>query len=117
MRTVHAVASAAILVLSIYIGFGNTHDIFNTITIPQRLVGVGATIYALLGIVLLYGIWRRPAWLLRVTLVWGVLVVGTALLASIVYGGQPSANLLVVAICGVLSAIVILYAWGQRRQS
>ena len=32
-----------VLLLSVYIGFGNTDDITNTITIWQRLVGVAAT--------------------------------------------------------------------------
>jgi len=33
-----------VLALSAYVGFGNTDDIANTITVWQRLVGVTATV-------------------------------------------------------------------------
>ena len=50
LRRLRHLTVALILGLSVYIGFGNTDDITNTVTIWQRLVGVTATAYAILAV-------------------------------------------------------------------
>ena len=96
-----------ILALSVYIGYDNTDDITNTVTIWQRLVGITATIYATLGLVALVGYWRRAWWLHGVLWVWAFLVVFTSALAALVYGATGGASLVVVAASAVLPALVL----------
>lgn len=102
-----------ILTLSGYIGFGNTDDITNTITVSQRLVGVTATAYALLALVALVGYWRRSRWLSAVLWVWACLIIFTSVLAALVYGATDGSSLLVVAASAVLPALVLWAAHGR----
>lgn len=100
-----------------YIGFGNTHDITNTITIWQRLVGVTATVYAGLAVVAFAGYARRARWLGAVLWIWGALVVFTSFMASLVYGTRGGANVLVLLATAVLPALTIWASRGRARGS
>ena len=102
-----------ILALSVYIGYDNTDDITNTVTIWQRLVGVTATVYATLGLVALVGYWRRAWWLHGMLWVWAFLVVFTSALAAWVYGATGGSSLVVVAASAVLPALVLWAAHGR----
>lgn len=115
MRWLKHLMAASILGLSIYIGFGNTDDITNTITLGQRLVGVLATAYALLAIPALLGYWRLARWLWPLLWVWALLVIATSGLASVVYGASGGSSLLVVAASAVLPAIVLWAAHDRLR--
>ena len=106
-----------VLVLSIYIGYDNTDDITNTITIWQRLVGVTATMYATLGVVALVGYWRRTWWLRSVIWLWAFLVVFTSALAAVVYGATGGSSLVVVAASAVLPGLVLWAASGRAAQT
>jgi hypothetical protein len=104
-----------VLALSVYIGYDNTDDIANTITIWQRLVGVTAAIYATLGLVAFVGYWLRAWWLHGVLWVWAFLVIFTSALAASVYGATGGSSLLVVAASAVLPAPVMWAAHGRVR--
>jgi hypothetical protein len=115
MRWLRHLTVISNLGLSIYIGFGNTDDITNTITIWQRLIGILATLYAMLAIASLVGYWRISAWLRPILLAWALLVVATSGLAAVVYGASGGSSMVVVALSAVLPALV-LWAAHHREQ-
>ena len=117
LRWLRHLTVAVILGLSAYIGFGNTDDITNTITIWQRLVGVTATAYAILALAALVGYARCARWLGPVLWVWAALVVFTSVLASLVYGATSGANVLVLLASAVLPALTIWASWGRAREN
>ena len=102
-----------VLALSVYVGFDNTDDITNTITLWQRLVGVTATVYAILGVLALFGYWFRAWWLTRVLWVWAFLVIFTSALAALVYGATGGSSSLVVAASAVFPVLVLWAAHGR----
>ena len=104
-----------VLALSVYVGFSNTDDVTNTITIWQRLVGVTATLYAVLGLVALFGYWFRAWWLSRLLWVWAFLVIFTSALAALVYGATGGSSSLVVAASAVVPVLVVWAAHGRVR--
>jgi hypothetical protein len=108
---------ASILGLSVYIGLGNTDDITNTINLPQRLVGVTATAYAILALVALGGYARSARWLGPVLWTWAVLVVFTSVLAALVYGATGGASVPVLLASAVLPALTIWAARGRAREN
>ena len=108
---------ASILGLSVYIGFDNTDDITNTITIWQRLVGVTATVYAILAVFAFVGYVRRARWLRPVLWIWAALVIFTSVLASLVYGATGGASVLVLLASAVLPALTIWASWGRAQES
>ena len=117
-RVVHwlrHVTVVSVLALSVYIGFGNTDDITNTVTFWQRLVGVTATLYALLALVTLVAYWRRTRWLGVALRVWALLVVLTSGLAALVYGATGGSGLAVLAASAGLPALVLWAAHGRAR--
>lgn len=113
LRWLRHVLVVCVLTLSVYIGFGNTDDIANTVTVWQRLVGVMATAYALLALVALLGYWLRAPWLNAVLWVWGCLIILTSALAALVYGATGGSSFLVVAASAVLPALVLWAARGR----
>ena len=113
LRWLKHVLVICVLLLSVYIGLGNTDDITNTITVWQRLVGVLATAYALLALVALVGYWMRTPWLSTVLWVWACLVIVTSVLAALVSGATGGSSLLVVAASAVLPALVLWAAHGR----
>ena len=115
MRWLKHLTVMGVLALSVYIGFDNTDDITNTITVWQRLVGVTATAYAVLALIALAGYALRARWLTIVLWVWAFLVVFTSGLATLVYGATGGSSLLVVALSAVLPALVLWLARGRAR--
>jgi len=115
LRWLRHLTVAMILGLSAYIGFGNTDDITNTITVWQRLVGVTATAYAILSVAAFVGYARCARWLGSVLWIWAALVVFTSVLASLVYGATGGANVLVLLASAVLPAVAIWASWGRTR--
>jgi hypothetical protein len=116
LRWLRHLTVAGILGLSVYIGLGNTHDITNTITIWQRLVGVTATAYAILAMAAFVGYARCARWLDPVLWIWAALVVFTSVLASLVYGATGGASLLVLLASAVLPALTIRASRGRGRE-
>ena len=116
LRWAKHVVVVGVLALSVYVGFGNTDDITNTITVWQRLVGAAATAYALLALAALVGYWRRARWLDIVLWTWAGLVVFTSALAALVYGATGGSSILVVAASVVLPALVLWAARGQHNR-
>jgi hypothetical protein len=117
LRWLRHITVAVILGVSAYIGFGNTDDITNTITIWQRLVGVTATAYAILAVAAFVGYARCARWLGPVLWVWGALLVFTSVLASLVYGATGGANVLVLLASAVLPALTLWASWGRAREN
>ena len=102
-----------VLSASVYLGFSNADDVFNTTTVWQRAVGAAATTYGLTAIVALYAVWARRSWLVRCLLIWAVLVVFTATLAAAVYGQAFWSSTLVALVSAAIVTPVVLY--GRRR--
>ena len=117
VRWLRHVTVALILGLSVYIGFGNTDDITNTITIWQRLVGVTATLYAILAVAAFVGYARCARWLGPVLWIWAVLVVFTSVVAALTYGATGGTSVLVLLGSAVLPALTIWASWGRARKS
>ena len=117
LRWLRHLTVALILGLSVYIGFGNTDDITNTITVWQRLVGVTATAYAILAVAAFVGYARCARWLGPVLWIWAALVVFTSVLASLVYGATGGASVLVLLASAVLPALAIWASWGRAREN
>ena len=101
----------AMLLLTVYFGFGNTDDITNTTTLGEQAVGALATGYALVGLVSLFGYWRSMRWLRTALWIWGALVTATGTLASAVYGGGLFGTL--IALLGS-AGLVALVLWAAR---
>ena len=116
LRWAKHVLVASVLALSVYIGFGNTDDITNTITIWQRLVGVTATTYALLALAALVGYWLRARWLSSLLWVWACLVMLTSAVAALVYGATGGSSIMVVVASAVLPALVLWAARGRASR-
>ena len=116
LRWLRHLTVAVVLGLSAYIGFGNTHDITNTITLWQRLVGVTATAYAILAVAAFVGYARRARWLRPVLWIWAALVVFTSGLAALVYGATGGANVVVLLTSAVLPALTLWVARGRSRE-
>ena len=114
LRWLRHLTVAVVLGLSAYIGFGNTHDITNTITLWQRLVGVTATAYAILAVAAFVGYARRARWLRPVLWIWAALVVFTSGLASLAYGTTGGANVVVLLASAVLPALTL---WASRGRA
>jgi hypothetical protein len=102
-----------ILALSVYLGFGNASDVVNTATIPQKLVGVTATAYALVALVCLEGIRRSARWLFSVALVWATLIVVTGALASAVYAASSVVKFVAMIVSILIVAPVVV--WARER--
>ena len=117
VRWLRHLTVTSILGLSAYIGFGNTDDITNTITMWQRLVGVTATAYAILAVAAFVGYARCARWLGPVLWIWAALVVFTSVLASLVYGATGGSSVLVLLASAVLPALTIWASWGRLRES
>ena len=117
LRWLRHLTVAVILGLSAYIGFGNTHDITNTITVWQRLVGVTATAYAILAVAAFVGYARRARWLRPLLWIWAALVVFTSGLAALVYGATGGSSLLVLLASAVLPALTLWASRGRTRAS
>ena len=117
LRCLRHLTVTLILGLSVYIGFGNTDDITNTITTWQRLVGVTATAYAILAVAAFVGYARCARWLVPVLWIWAALVVFTSVLASLVYGATGGASVLVLLASAVLPALTIWSSWGRVREN
>jgi hypothetical protein len=105
----------SVLGLSVYIGFDNTDDITNTVTLWQRLVGVTATAYAILALVAVAAYCQRKRWLGAVLWFWAVLVTFTSGLAALVYGATGGSSLAVLAASAGLPALVLWAAHGRAR--
>ena len=103
----------SVLALSVYIGFDNTDDITNTVTLWQRLVGVTATLYALLALVAVAAYWQRKRWLGAALWVWAILVVFTSGLAALEYGATGGSSLAVLVASAALPALVLWAAHGR----
>jgi hypothetical protein len=106
---------ALILILSVYIGFGNTDDITNTVTVWQRLVGSAATAYGIAALAAMVGYVRRSLWLRPVLWIWASLVVFTSVLAALVYGATGGSSLLVVVASAVLPGLALWAAAGRAQ--
>jgi hypothetical protein len=117
MQRILSVYAVLLLTTSVYFGFGNTSDILNTATIAQKLVGITATAYALAALGCFEGMRRSASWLYPLVMVWATLVVGTVILAAIVYAQDTSvaANLAIVGACALLVAPVV--TWARARSS
>lgn len=93
----------------VYLGFENgPRDIANTVTFPQKLVGVLVTGYGVVGMAAVFGFWGRHRWSIATLWVWAALVASAATLASLVYGSSLWAGLLVAVLS---SALVLLVVW------
>lgn len=117
LRWLRHLTVTLILALSVYIGFGNTDDITNTITTWQRLVGATATAYAILAVAACVGYVRCARWLGPVLGIWAALVVFTSVVASLVYGATGGASVLVLLASAVLPALTLWAAWERVRES
>ncbi len=116
MRRVTSVVVCAVLVASVYFGFGNWRDIFDTATIWQRLVGVTAGCYATVALFALYALWPRRRWLFASLVSWAGLVVFTATLATIVYAPNLWTNLITGLVTAAIVSPVVLFGWRRRRE-
>ena len=115
LRWLRHLTVTLILGLSVYIGFGNTDDITSTITVWQRMVGVTATVYALLAFAAFVGYARCARWLGPVLWIWAALVVFTSVLAALVYGATGATSVLVLIASAVLPALTIWTSRGRAR--
>ncbi len=119
MQRILGAYSMLMLVVSVYFGFGNTSDIANTATLPQKLVGVTATAYAIAALCCLAATWRSPRWLYALVVMWATLVVATALLATVVYAHDVSVTtiLAVTGACVLIVAPVVRWARGRSAHA
>jgi hypothetical protein len=99
-----------LLAASVYLGLSNMSDITDTTSFGERLVGVTATAYGVMGAVALVAVLLRKPWLRPVVLVWAFLIVTTAVAATTVYGDSLLSSLVAGAITLLLAAPVVWYA-------
>lgn len=111
MRAQRALRDIYVTVLlggAMYVGPANADDILNTIALSQRTVGVTATLSGIVAAFTLYAYWRRRTWAVPISTLWAILVTFTAVLATIVYGGDLLSAVIAFLVAGLIAASMVL---------
>lgn len=117
VQVLRDVYATIILGAAVYFGLTGADDILNTTTIAERSVGVTSTLYSIAAAITLYAYWRRARWLTPIALVWALLIILTATLATVVYDGTFVAITAAVIVTAILTTTVYLACRSRLKDS
>lgn len=97
---------------------GNILDEFrHTSGVMQKSVAVAVTGYAVLGVVLAVGMFRRQRWAVPISLLWSACVIWAATVASVAFNETRTREVLIGAASAFIACAIVgwLVVWAARE--